>query len=197
MGVEYEKKFAATPQMLDSIELLLFKRPKTRRMQTTFYDTPTGQLSARKIMLRQRMENEICICTVKIPLADGSRGEWECHSKDLKRGIKKLCQLGAPEELLELTAEGLQEICGARFVRRLCNITLPEGVFELALDHGVLLGGGKEMPLCEVEMELKEGKQSWLDACAAVIAFTFNLTEEPRSKFQRALALARGEEDGL
>ena len=197
MGVEYERKYTATHESLDSIELLLFKRHKTRRMQTTYYDTPTNQLSARRIMLRQRMENDICICTVKIPLPDGSRGEWECRSKDLKRGIKKLCQLGAPEELLALTEEGLQEVCGARFVRRFCNITIADTTMELALDEGVLTGGGREMPLCEFEIELKEGKTSTLDNCGAFFAAFFNLTEEPRSKFSRALALARGEEDGV
>ena len=196
MGVEYELKYAATPEIQATLELML-RRPKTRRMETTYYDTPDGALSARRIMLRQRMENDICICTVKVPLPDGSRGEWECRSKDLNRGIKKLCQLGAPTELLELTAQGLQRVCGARFVRRFGNITVEGTTIELALDRGELLGGDKRLPLCEVELELKEGDVAVVDGCGAFLSQAFKMAPEERSKFRRALALARGEEDGL
>ena len=192
MGVEYERKYTATHESLDSIELLLFKRHKTRRMQTTYYDTPTNQLSARRIMLRQRMENDICICTVKIPLPDGSRGEWECRSKDLKRGIKRLCQLGAPEELLTLTEEGLQEVCGARFDRLAITVTLPECTVELALDQGVLIGGGQEVPLCELEVELKSGSREAATMYAAQLALAYGLVPESQSKFRRASLLAGG-----
>ena len=63
MGVEYEKKYAASEETLEMLELLL-RYPKTRKMQTTYYDTSDGALAARQIMLRQRQENDICICTV-------------------------------------------------------------------------------------------------------------------------------------
>ena len=67
-----------------------------------------------------------------------------------------------------------------------------EGVLELALDRGVLTGGGKEIPLCEVEIELKEGSQSFADHYAKCLAQKYGLIPQPHSKFRRALAL-RGE----
>ena len=72
-----------------------------------------------------------------------------------------------------------------------------QGRLEIALDLGVLLGGGREMPLCEVEVELKEGPMEAADAFAIDLARAFGLKPERRSKFQRALALARGEANGI
>ena len=60
---------------------------------------------------------------------------------------------------------------------------------EIALDEGVLLGGGKELPLCELEVELKEGSREAMDAFAAQIAEIYGLQPERKSKFARAIAL--------
>ena len=64
---------------------------------------------------------------------------------------------------------------------------------ELAIDAGVLTGGGREIPLCEVEVELKSGSQDACDRYAEALATRFGLTPEPQSKFRRALALYKGE----
>ena len=61
---------------------------------------------------------------------------------------------------------------------------------ELALDQGVLLGRGKELPFAEVEVELKEGSDEVALAFAKALAEEFHLTEEPKSKFVRAMTLA-------
>ncbi len=39
--------------------------------------------------------------------------------------------------------------------RRALTVELESCTVELALDSGVLLGSGRELPLCEVEVELK------------------------------------------
>ena len=66
-------------------------------------------------------------------------------------------------------------------------------LLELALDRGVLTGGGREIPLCEVEVELKSGSREAVLAFAKELAQRFDLAPETRSKFRRALALAKGE----
>lgn len=197
MGVEYELKFAATAEQQEAIRELMPDEGHVLQMRTTYFDAPDGGLSAGRIMLRLRQENDICVCTVKTPLPDGSRGEWECVCEDIHEGIEKLCQLGGPVELAALTADGVQEICGAAFTREAYDVQTGEGRLEIALDRGVLMGGGKEMPLCEVEVELKEGSVEAANRFAADLARAYGLMPEKRSKFQRALALARGEEDGF
>ena len=61
---------------------------------------------------------------------------------------------------------------------------------ELALDEGFLLGGGKKLPLAEVEVELKAGSEILAVAFAKALSREFDLTPEPKSKIQRALTLA-------
>lgn len=197
MGVEYELKFTATADQQAAIRELMPDEGRKLQMKTTYFDAPDGALSAKRIMLRLRQENDICVCTVKTPLPDGSRGEWECECEDVYEGTKKLCQLGAPQELATLTACGVQEVCGAAFAREAFDVCTGTARLEIALDRGVLLGGGEEMPLCEVEVELKEGAAEAANRFASDLARAFGLVPEKRSKFQRALSLARGEEDGI
>ena len=55
---------------------------------------------------------------------------------------------------------------------------------------GALLGGGREEPLCEVEVELKAGSEEAAIAFAGKLAEQFGLVPEKFSKYRRALALA-------
>ena len=86
-----------------------------------------------------------------------------------------------------------RSVCGARFTRRCCIVELGDAVVELALDRGVLLGGGREIPLCEVEAELKAGSRDAVIRFAANLAEQYGLQPERYSKFRRASALAEGE----
>lgn len=193
MGVEYELKFRATPEVLKRIDGLVEGARCTYRMQTTYYDTPSGKLSERFYTLRKRMENDTAVCTLKAPLAGFGRGEWELECQDIEKAIPELCKLGAPEDLPVLTAEGLRPICGARFDRIAKTVLLQDCTVELALDEGVLLGGDKEASLCELEVELKSGDPARCQAYAMQLAFAFGLEPENKSKFRRALSLYKGE----
>jgi len=192
MGIEYELKFRATPQQQALVRQMFDAPEQIIAMETTYYDTPSGQLSARHYTLRRRMENGCSICTLKAP-ADLGRGEWELPCTDIWTAIPELCKLEVPKDLEELVKEGLTEVCGARFTRIAKTIQLPEATAELALDSGVLLGGGRQIPLCEIEVELKEGKPEAVAAFAGQLALGIGLTPEKFSKFRRALALYRGE----
>lgn len=192
MGREFELKYAATDAIISD---LAKKYPGGREiaMQTAYYDTPDSSLSARKMTLRIRRENGISLCTLKTPLPDGSRGEWECPAPNMEEGIPMLLAMGAPRELKSLTAQGVDIVCGARFTRLAIEVPTIDGIAELALDRGVLLGGGKEIPLCEVEIELKSGSEAATTAFASLLAAAYGLKEEPDSKFHRAMNLAKGE----
>lgn len=192
MGREFELKYTATEDILAD---LAEKYPGGRKisMETTYFDTPDGALSEQKMTLRIRKENGTSVCTLKTPLPDGSRGEWECQASDIQEGIRILLKLGAPAKLAQLAEGGLTVACGARFVRQTIEVSTIDGIAELALDSGVLLGGGREIPLCEVEVELKSGSDAATTAFAALLAAAYNLKEQPLSKFRRAMDLAKGE----
>ena len=192
MGLEYELKFSADPAVQDKIRLWLGGGWFEYRMHTTYYDTPEGTLSARKWTLRHRLENDTHICTLKTPAGD-ARGEWETECDRIEDAIEKLCKLGAPSELAELTREGVQPVCGAQFTRLASTVSGHGGVLEIALDQGILFAGQRQEPLCEVEVELKSGSRAAAVAYAKALAEKYGLTPEQKSKFRRALALARGE----
>lgn len=191
MATEYELKFQASEEILAAIDGA-FPGGNRMEMETAYYDTPTGALSALRYTLRRRLENGISVCTLKTPAGD-ARGEWEAECEDIEAAIPKLIALGAPEDLAELTQEGIVHICGARFTRLAKIISLSDCTVEIALDKGVLLGGGKAEALCEAEVELKDGTKAACDAFAAELAERFGLVIEEKSKFARALALYRGD----
>ena len=189
MGREFELKFRADAAVIEKIrEKYGCFTPIS--METTYYDTFDLKLAFHHWTLRRRMENGVSVCTFKCPRADGSRGEWEVEAPNITEGILQLCQAGADWELMRATAGGLMEVCGARFTRLAKTLEIPGGTLELALDQGVLMGRGKELPFAEVEVELKEGSDDIADDFARALAEEFGLVPEAKSKFVRAMALA-------
>ena len=188
MGREFELKYRATTEQIAGIRAK-FGEFTSITMETTYYDTPALELRQRHWTLRRRFENGRSVCTVKTPLEDCSRGEWELECGDIRAAIPELCKLGVPEELLSLTAEGVAPFCAARFTRLAKTLELEACTVELALDQGVLLGGKRELPFAEVEVELKGGSQDAAVMFARVLAAEFGLTPEPKSKLLRAMEL--------
>ena len=102
----------------------------------------------------------------------------------------RCCHGGDNYSLAGLTAGGIVPTCGARFTRHAIALPSGGGTVELALDEGVLLGGGKEETLREAEVELKSGEDDDAIRFAQSLAQRFSLTPEPKSKLARAKALA-------
>ena len=190
MGIEFELKYAA--QAAD-LEILKARYPHLHpiAMETTYYDNAKGDFSRLRWTFRRRMENEKSICTLKTPMAGLGRAEFEVECSDLLEAVPKLVAQGAPAQLLALVADGIAESCGARFTRLAGLLELPDCTAELALDEGVLLGGGKELPFREVEVELKEGSEEAVTAFAESFATELGLVPEYKSKVARARQLVQ------
>lgn len=189
MGREFELKYAADAAAMAAAEKD-YPGGTIFRMETTYYDVPSRALSQKHWTLRRRLENGVSVCTLKTPCPDGGRGEWETECADLMEAVPALISLGAPSELAALTAEGVIPICGARFTRRAVTLEWENAVLELAMDQGVLLGGGQEQPLCEIEVELKQGSDEAAIAFGQLLAARYGLHTEKKSKFRRAKDLA-------
>lgn len=186
MGRELEFKYRTTPEQMVQLREA-YPGLHAITMETTYFDFPGRPLKQIRWTLRRRMENGVSVCTLKIPLPDGSRGEWEVCAPDILSALPLLAAAGAPA----IPAAGTPEaICGARFTRLAGDIFYEGTHLELALDQGILLGGGKELSLCETEIELKEGSDEAARRFAAQLAADFSLSPEPLSKFRRAQLLA-------
>jgi len=189
MGREFELKFAATAADHEALQSR-FGTLSPITMETTYYDTPVGDIRRLRWTLRHRTENGISVCALKTPGDGFGHGEWEVYCSRIEEAVPMLLRKGAPAELAAFADAGLVATCGARFTRLAGLIDAPGCTVELALDEGVLLGGGKELPLCEIEVELKTGSEDAAAAFAMVLAQEFGLRPETRSKIARAMALA-------
>lgn len=190
MGIEFELKYRADAGTLAEIQKK-FGEFTAITMETAYYDTQDGLLNRLHWTLRRRYENGVSVCTLKTPAAGGGRGEWEVQAPDIAAALPLLQQLDTPEGLRIFTADCLVLSCGARFTRLAKTLTIPGAVVELALDRGVLLGGGQELPFAEMEVELKEGSEETAIRFAQALAEEFSLEPEHKSKHARAVALAR------
>ena len=201
MGVELEIKLEVNDmQLLDCILCDARVRAKMTGpfayvpMQTTYFDTADGQLSRRRWMLRVRAEGETSVVTMKTAAEGYERGEWSVQAEVLDEAIKPLVAQGAPKELEQIAQSEWIPVCGAKFTRILANLEFSDGSrCELAGDIGDLIGAGRYAPLCELELELKDGSADAMLALAEELKATYGLKEERRSKFARARALAAGE----
>ena len=189
MGREFELKFKATDDAFVQIRAL-WQDWEEISMETTYFDTEDGILSAKHCTLRQRMENGISVCTMKTPTGGLGRGEWEQKALWCPETVEKLF-ISAGQEPISFTE--LTIVCGARFRRLAKIVKLPGCVVEISLDAGILLGGGKEIPLRELEVECKGGSEAAMIAWTKHLAERFGLEAESQSKFRRASLLAKGE----
>ncbi len=193
MSIEFEVKFLATPDQQLALRAAYPGAEQTVSMETTYYDTPEGSLAARWYTLRHRQENDRHVCTLKTPVDGFGRGEFETDCPRIEDALEELCKLSGVAELLSLVSTGLVPVCGAKFTRIAKTVALDDATVEIALDKGILTGGGKEIPLCEVEVELKSGDRNAALAFAGILSKNYGLQLEKKSKFRRALALAKGE----
>jgi len=191
MGREFELKYRATEAQFAALKAD-FPHLYPIAMETTYYDTFDGKMSNYHWTFRRRMENGKSVCTLKTPLENGGRQEWEVEEGSIILSVPKLVKAGAPWMLAEFTVSGVVPVCGAKFTRLAGTIEFGSAILELALDEGILTGGGRELPLREVEVELKSGNDTSAITFAKILAEKYGLVPEEKSKYRRALGLARG-----
>lgn len=189
MGREFELKYEATPEKLASIRQL-WQNWETISMETTYFDTRDDALSAQACTLRCRMENGVSVCTMKTPIAGFGRGEW---NKNAPWCAETVAQLFTEAGREQIPFEDLHPVCGAKFTRLAKTVEIPGCTVEIALDEGILMGGNRQIPLCELEIEVKDGSEKAAILWAKNLAKKFDLQAETQSKFRRAALLAKGE----
>lgn len=191
MGREFELKYRASTEQLAGIKAAFPGDYTLIPMETTYYDTPGGALSAKYFTLRHRQEGDKHICTLKTPAGNGARNEFEAECPDILEALEPLSALSGEELPRELVVS-----CGAKFTRQAVLLELGGCTAELALDQGVLRNGERQVEFAEAELELKSGDRNALVAFGRLFAGRFGLTVEHKSKFARAKALGQEGQNG-
>lgn len=170
------------------------------RLVTTYFDTPEGALARQGLTLRVREEAGSFVQTVKCAggndVGDGIggaalvRGEWE----DPIAGASPDPQAPQTGRFVPAeAAEALQALTRTEIARQTFMLRPnPETRIEAAADQGqVAAVDGKSCePVCEIELELKEGEVTALYDVALDMLAVAPMRLERRSKSARGFRLA-------
>ncbi|MBM4255492.1 MAG: inorganic triphosphatase [Deltaproteobacteria bacterium] len=166
-----------------------------QQLLSVYYDTPDLDLKRHRIALRLRHVDGRWIQTVKTEgkVAGGlhERPEWENETVE---GTPDLAAISAPTVreffLAEKIRNTLRPVFVTEFVRTSSLLEFANGeVIELSLDQGEIRAEGKQVPLCEVELELKAGNAARLFELALALQETLALKLENISKAERGYRL--------
>ena len=123
--MEKEYKWRADENLLGQALLWASSRigsqSRTINMESSYFDTADGLLKEHQAALRLRRENDRSVCCMKLrntDTPDGMRAheEYQCEAVSLLDGLRRLPELGAPNDLCERAlAADLQEICTVSF----------------------------------------------------------------------------------
>lgn len=188
-SVERLEEILSAPEILKIMDAPFREIP----METTYYDSQNYAYSRMHWTFRHRMEGEESVVCLKTPGAlSHSRNEWQviAPAPD-EEAICALIRQGAPEELMNYYHEFPPiPSCGARFLRRCTMLTFSDGSrAEIAADRGEVFGAKGTLPILELELELYEGESTEMVRFATYLCQTYNLKEQPSSKFARARTL--------
>ena len=170
--------------------------PLKKHLVSVYYDTPDHRLFANGLTLRIRQDRGAHIQTMKSGLAaDGlTRQEWHRKVAGKRPELDGFPDSRLSQKLHAIIGERpLRPVFTTDVLRTAWMLDLPEGDrVELALDVGKLTTRGREMPLCEAELELKSGDGARLFEVAQSLRESVPFEVASQSKSSRGYALAAG-----
>jgi triphosphatase len=164
---------------------------------SVYFDTDKLELHQRGLSLRVRRIGRRLVQTVKQEnngnAALFDRAEWEhdvlAKQPDLDAGRDTTLATLLNKKL----RRGLKPVFETRVRRKVFQIQSSESEIELSIDKGKVEAGGKSSPLCEVELELKQGQAADLFKLAKMLAHEVPLQLAVKSKADRGYALLTAE----
>lgn len=203
MAIETEVKYSITNAgLIDAIisdpfllSLSLSQGWKTVSMKSVYYDTGYHDLLNAGIAYRVRQEGTKWVATIKKGGDPASniqqRQEWNIEVASIAPDIAPFLKTEIGSELSHIVGDKeMVVLFTCCFLRRYLLLLLENDTrVELAIDTGEITGGSLREPICEMELELKQGELPPLIKIARILSERYHLSPEPRSKFSRGLAL--------
>src|SRR6516165_7790588 len=168
---------------------------KAVNLVSVYFDTNKLQLRQKGLSLRLRRIGRHHVQTIKQEnngnAALFARGEWE-HDVPAKQLDLNAARDTALAPLLnKKLRRALKPVFKTHVRRKVFQIR--SGQSELSIDKGKVEAGRKSSPLCEVELELKQGQAADLFKLAKVLAHEVPVQLAVKSKADRGYALLTAE----
>jgi inorganic triphosphatase YgiF len=192
---ELELKLDLSEAAAEALEAsgILPGEAKVRQLHAIYFDTPKHALARAGLSLRIRTAGDERIQTIK---ADGAgsaglflRSEWEMPVDgdipvlDDSTPVKALLgdRIGAVAPQFEVAVE-----------RRMWLLQHDGAEIEVVLDRGTVRAGALEAPVCEIELELKDGEPAALFALARTLDGAAPVRLGVLTKAERGHRLSQG-----
>jgi inorganic triphosphatase YgiF len=219
--LEFELKFQVPEGCLQSLtDELKAHGARATRLTARYFDTADGVLRANRMALRLRKEGRVWVQALKgdggsavqrfehevrlrvppgtQPALDPARH----HGTEAGEALRALLMQVASPGLHDAPAQGLSETeaapgvlierCSTDVMRRACLLQPLGAVVEVALDLGTIRAGEREVPVRELELELKSGDPRGLFALAQAWRAHGGLWLDVRPKSERGALLIEG-----
>ncbi len=188
---EQELKFYVPESSRAKLEQALRRGAVTQtRLRAIYFDTPSRELARQHIALRLRLEGQQWVQTFKMP-GDTliSRLEFN-HQRSGPELDLSVYQGTQAAMVLERLSQPLLMRYETRVLRTLRRQRVPGGVVEIALDQGCIQAGELQLPVQELEVELKQGRLTALLDAGKKWQHPHALILDLRSKSERGDQLA-------
>jgi inorganic triphosphatase YgiF len=172
MADEVELKLALTSDAADLIATsgVLPSRSTTAKQRSIYFDTPTQRLREAGLTLRIRLSKRKRIQTVKANGASAAglfaRSEWE---RPVSNDVPILDDTTPIRALVGGDCSDLAPLFEVHVERRTWEVRDGASLIEVVLDRGHVAAQDRQSPICEMELELKEGDPDALFAFARKI----------------------------
>ena len=167
--------------------------PRSERIVSTYFDTPSHELARRGLSLRIRAVGKLRVQTLKSSGANGgaamSRGEWEWPVKDDKPDIALASSAPAVSRLPADLGKQLQPIVVTDVMRTAHTLDFQGSTIEAVLDSGSIVAGDQKQPVHELELELRHGALGALYGLALSLHAATPLSIEAEGKAARGYRL--------
>ncbi len=169
---------------------LLRGRVTHMRLQAFYFDTPDRDLVRARIALRLRREGNQWVQTLKMP-GENSLSRIEINHDRPSPDLDLSVYAGEPFAAVLTKHAGALSICYETDVQRTFRQARTAlGLVELAFDTGLLRAGSLELPISEIEFELKRGELAAVFALGKKWQQAHGLILDVRSKSERGDRLA-------
>ncbi|MGD9108270.1 MAG: CYTH domain-containing protein [Gammaproteobacteria bacterium] len=197
MNTEIELKFIIKPTEIVKFNKHLLiqqylQQQYQLKLENIYFDTPNLALKKKNYALRIRKYGNHILQTLKTDQKINNelheRQEWEYEIK-----TEQIYPNQFPAEIqkwLKPLINQLKPIFTTNFERKIWLIKLEDKtIIELALDQGQIKADDKTLPICEIELELKQGELESMLQFAQKLQQDIKLTPEKVSKAERGYEL--------